>query len=102
MLNDFTDIESEGKYALVGCILCFAGLGSLAIWVNVNIYYFSYFYIYDHTLSFQVFNTLISLTALIAAIAALVSLNLADRIGYSTVLRTGMICYALAVIASGF
>lgn len=102
MIDLFKKSSLQAKLCTLGVILCFSGLGSLAIWTNVNIYYFSYFYMHDKSASLQVFNIIISITALIAALIALVSMPLSKAIGYSNLVKICMVIYPLSTIIAAF
>ena len=81
MLKNFKEYPIEAKKNLLGAVLCYSALGSLSIWTNVNIYYFSYFYSLDKDLSLKLFNTMISITATSGLIIAVFSLSAAEKIG---------------------
>lgn len=40
-----SNAPKQSLMTLVGSIMCFSGMGSLAVWTNINIYVFSYYYL---------------------------------------------------------
>jgi len=85
---------------LIGSIMCFSGLASLAVWTNINIYVFSYYYLQDPSISLRLFNIMISLTALIGAGLSLVSMQIGDKIGHTNLIKISMIIYPCSIIIS--
>ena len=102
MLNLIKSASRIQLRTLIGSVMCFCGFGTIAVWTNINIYIFSYFYLLDNEISLKMFNVLSSLTALVAAIMSVFSMRIASYLGFEKLIKISMSLYAVSLIISSY
>ena len=87
---------------LLGSLMIYFCFGSLTIWGYINVYLASYFHSFDPTFSLKNGNVILTLFLSPLCFTSIISIQLAEKIGFRTQIRLCTLLFSISVVLSSY